>query len=113
MEPGRFRHRLTLQNFTTVKSPSGQPQKEWFDLATKIPAECKAISSREIMSSGAEKAEATIRVWMRYRSDVTASSRLVCETGPFKGITLEVTGMPLPDAKMSRLEILCKQGVKS
>lgn len=113
MEPGRFRHRVTLQNFTTTKLPSGQPQQQWFDVATKIPAECKAVSSRELMASGAEKAEATIRVWMRYRGDVSAASRLLCETGPFKGMILEVTGNPLPDAKMSRLEILCKQGVKT
>jgi head-tail adaptor len=56
------------------------------------------------------ESEATIRVWMRYRADVTAASRLVVLNGPFKGLTLEVVGPPIPDAKSTRLEILCKQG---
>jgi len=113
MEPGRFRHRVTVQNSRTTRSPSGQPKAEWYDAAVSVPAETKAISGRELVASGAEKAEATIRVWMRYRTDVTAASRLVVLNGPFKGQTLEVSGTPIPDAKCTRLEILCKQGVES
>lgn len=112
MEPGRFRHRVTLENFTTIKLPSGQPKDEWFKVDSGIPAEVKAISGRELMTSGSEKAEATVRIWMRYRSDVTAASRFLCESGPFRGLVLEVSGPPMPDARLSRLEILCKQGVK-
>ena len=76
-------------------------------------AEVKAISGRELVASGAEKAEATVRVWMRFRRDVSAASRLKVLTGPFKGMILEVSGPPIPDEKGTRLEILCKQGVKS
>ncbi|MFP2504413.1 phage head closure protein [Buttiauxella gaviniae] len=113
MEPGRFRHRVTIQNSRQIRSPSGQPEEEWFDLAIKVPAEVKAISGREILSSGAEKAEATIRVWMRYRCDITASSRLICTSGPMKGFVLDVSGPPVPNSTGTRLEILCKQGVKT
>lgn len=113
MEPGRFRHRVTVQNSRTIRSPSGQPKAEWYDAAVSVPAETKAISGRELVASGAAKAEATMRVWMRYRPDVTAASRLVVLNGPFKGLTLEVVGPPIPDAKSTRMEILCKQGVVS
>ena len=112
MFAGRLRDRVTVQNFIETRKPSGLPEKVWSDTAT-VWAEVIGISGRELMASGAEKAEATIRVWMRYRGDVSAASRLLCETGPFKGMILEVTGNPLPDAKMTRLEILCKQGVKT
>ncbi|WP_394547006.1 phage head closure protein [Pantoea ananatis] len=113
MEPGRLRHRVTVQNAVQVKLPSGQPKDEWHAVATGLPAEVKGISGREIVASGAEKAEATIRVWMRYRSDITAASRLVCETGPYRGYVLDVIGIPIADNRMTRLEILCKQGVKT
>jgi SPP1 family predicted phage head-tail adaptor len=111
MEPGRFRHRVTIQNFTTTRDASGQPIKDWFDGAT-VSSDVKAISGRERVASGAVSAEATIRVWMRHRRDVSAASRLLCLNGPFKGLTLDVIGPPIPDGKCTRLEILCKQGVK-
>jgi SPP1 family predicted phage head-tail adaptor len=62
-------------------------------------AEVKGISGRELVAAGAETAEATIRVWMRYRHDVSAASRIKVMTGPFKGNTLNVVGPPIPDAK--------------
>ncbi|QBH97161.1 head-tail adaptor protein [Limnobaculum zhutongyuii] len=111
MEPGRFRHRVTIQNFTTIRDEFGQEIEEWFDIDT-VSAETKGISGRELISAGAEMAEATIRVWMRHRSDVTASSRLLCRAGPYQGIVLDIIGQPIPNAKCTRLEIFCKQGVK-
>lgn len=111
MQAGRLRDRVTVSNFTSTRSPSGQPVEQWFDGKT-LWAEVKGISGRELMSSGAEYAEATVRVWVRYRSDITASSRLKVLTGPFKGKVLEVSGTPIPDERMTILEVLCKQGVK-
>lgn len=111
MQAGRLRHRVTIQNFVPVELASGQELEEWRDGKT-VYAEVKAISGRELVASGAEKAEATIRVWMRHRIDVTAASRLLCLNGPFKGAVLEITGPPIPDPKGTRLEILCKSGVK-
>ncbi|MDF7657632.1 phage head closure protein [Erwiniaceae bacterium L1_54_6] len=113
MRAGGLRDRVTLQNFIPVRLPSGQVQNQWVDVKSGIFAEIKAISGRELMTAGAEKAEATIRIWMRYRSDVVSSSRIICESGPFKGQTLEVSGPPIPDDQMTQLEILCKQGVKT
>lgn len=109
MQAGRLRDRLVVQNPTTTRSPTGQPVKTWSDAET-IWAEVKGISGREQMSAGAELAEATIRVWIRFRHDVTAASRLKVLTGPFKGAVLNVIGMPIPDAKGSQFEILCKLG---
>ena len=104
MQAGRNRHRVTIQNSVTVKTPSGQPTREWHDGKT-VWAEVKGISGSELVASGAEKAKATVRVWLRYRLNVL--------TGPFRGQVLEVYGPPIPDAKSTRLEILCKQGVKT
>jgi SPP1 family predicted phage head-tail adaptor len=111
MRAGGLNIRITIQNVTTARDPGGQEIETWVDGKT-VWAEVKGISGRELIASGAERAEATIRVWMRFRTDVTAASRLLCCTGPFRGQTLEVTGPPVPDAKGTRLEILCKQGVK-
>lgn len=111
MKIGPMRHRITIRNFITTRTPSGQPTEEWSDGAT-IWAEVKGISGRELLAAGAERADATIRVWVRFRTDISASSRLKVRTGPFKGAVLNVTGPPVPDIKGTRLEILCKQGTE-
>jgi head-tail adaptor len=51
----------------------------------------------ELVASGAEVAEATIRVWVR-RRDITAANRLKVLTGPFAGSTLNIIGPPIPDS---------------
>lgn len=111
MRAGDLKHRVTVSNFTTSRSPSGQVIQAWEDGET-VWAEVKGISGRELMSSGAEIAEATIRVWVRFRRDISAASRLKVLTGAFAGVTLNIIGPPIPDTGMTRLEILCKQGTE-
>ncbi|MDE9545525.1 phage head closure protein [Xenorhabdus bovienii] len=106
MQAGRLRNRITLQNFIQVNLPSGQRMQEWQDIAT-VWAEVKHISGRELLASGAALSEATVRIWLRYRSDVTSASRLV-----FKGQIYDIQAV-IPDGKCTQLELLCKQGVKS
>jgi len=112
MQAGRLRHRVTIQNFTTGRTPSGQTIEKWVDGKT-IWAEVKGISGRELIASGAETAETTIRVWIRFRRDITSASRLKVLNGPFSGAVLMINGPPIPDATGDRLEILCKQGVET
>ena len=112
MQAGRLRHRVTIQNFTSSRTLSGQPIEEWVDGKT-IWAEVKGISGRELVASGAEAAESTIRVWIRFRRDITAASRLKVLNGPFAGAVLTITGPPIPDTAATRLEVLCKQGVET
>ncbi|EDU1088608.1 phage head closure protein [Salmonella enterica] len=111
MQAGRLRDRVTIQNFNSSRDPSGQPVESWEDGAT-IWAEVKGISGRELVASGTETAQATIRVWIRFRRDVTAASRLRVLTGPYKGAILNVIGQPIPDSRGIQLEILCKQGAE-
>lgn len=111
MQAGRLRDRITILNFTTVREPSGQLVEKWEEGKT-IWAEVKGISGREIVAAGVETSEATIRVWTRFRRDITAASRLKVETGPFKGHVLNIVGPPIPDPRGVQLEILCKQGAE-
>ncbi|HCQ7757674.1 phage head closure protein [Citrobacter sp. 50677481] len=111
MQAGRLRDRITVQNRTTDRDNSGQPVESWHDGA-ETWAEVKGISGRELVAAGAETAVATIRVWTRFRRDITAASRLRVETGPFKGAILNIIGPPIPYSRGVQLEILCKQGAE-
>ncbi len=94
MQAGRLRDRVVILNATTVRSPSGHPVETMTEGAT-IWAEVKGISGRERISGGAETAQATVRVWMRFRRDVTATSCLKVLTGAFKGAILSIDGPPM------------------
>ncbi|WP_405125381.1 phage head closure protein (plasmid) [Pseudomonas marginalis] len=111
MQAGRLRDRVLVQNITTSRDPSGQPVETWHDGA-ETWAEVKGISGRELVSAGAETSIATIRVWTRFRSDITAACRIKVVTGPLKGSILNIIGPPIPDSRGIQLEILCKQGAE-
>jgi len=111
MEPGRFRHRVKILSFTTSRDSSGQPVEVWKG-GNPLPAEVKGISGREQMSGGAETAQATVRVWMRFTPDVNASSRIEVLSGPYKGQVLNIIGPAVANPNGTRLEILCKTGAE-
>ncbi|MCV5390409.1 phage head closure protein, partial [Escherichia coli] len=50
MRPGGLRQRVTIQNFTTSRTPSGGVIQEWYDVAT-VWAEVKGISGRELIAA--------------------------------------------------------------
>lgn len=110
MKAGQMRHRVTIQNFTTIELPSGEEKEVWFDVAT-VWAEVKAISGRERLASGAEMSEITLRVWLRYRADVGSSSRILWQQRGRRRLAYSIVSA-IPDPKASRLELLCKGGIE-
>ena len=112
MRAGKLRERITLLTFSTIRDEMGQPVETWTEGPT-LWADVRAISGRELLAAGAETASTSIRIWLRYRRDVTAASRFICRTGAYAGQVLDVTNPPIPDAKRTRLEVLCAVGVKN
>ncbi|WP_272681823.1 phage head closure protein [Providencia sp. PROV129] len=105
MKAGLLRHIVIFQRSELVKLPSGARENQWVDIVT-TRAEVKPISGRELLASGAEMSEITVRVWMRFRSDINSTCRMV-----FNGLNYDIQSA-IPDVKNTRLELLCKQGVK-
>lgn len=110
MRPGGLRQRVTIQNFTTSRTPSGGVIQEWYDVAT-VWAEVKGISGRELIAAGAEMSEVTFRMWVRYRSDVTCASRIIWKQKGHDAKAFDIQSV-IPDEKATRLELLCKGGLK-
>ena len=104
MNPGRLRHKVTFQQNKPIELPSGTYVDDWEDIAT-VRAEVKLISGRELLSAEAELSEITVRVWLRYRPDITPACRMV-----YRGLNYDIQSV-IPDVKYTRLELLCKQGV--
>lgn len=108
---GRLRDRITIQTLKQTRDITGEILETWEDGHT-LWASVNMVSSKEAISSGAELAIGTVRIWIRYRKDINATSRIKVSTGPLAGRVLNIIGQPLPDAARTRLEILCREGAE-
>lgn len=111
MRAGKMKRRITLQKSESHRSPSGQIIYEWSDLAI-VWAEIKGISGRELMASGAIFSEATVRIWTRYRDDITTANRILYGVPNIRGQVYSILAV-IPDTDYSRLELLCKGGISN
>lgn len=106
-----MKRRITFQISDDHRDETGQVIHEWRDLAT-VWAEIRAISGRELMASGALLSEATIRIWTRYRADITTANRIIYRLPNIRGQIYGILAV-IPDADHSRLELLCKGGISN
>ncbi|EJD6418617.1 phage head closure protein [Citrobacter freundii] len=109
MRAGGLKHRITLQRYEQSQGPLGEPIKRWVDYAT-IWAEVKGISGRELLATGSLSSEATVRIWIRYRSDVKQGHRVKYLSPAVSGDIYGIEAA-LPDNNRTSLELLCKGGV--
>ncbi|AOM42429.1 phage head closure protein [Xenorhabdus hominickii] len=109
MRAGRLRHRVTIRKNEASRGKFGEVLNNWVDLAT-VWAEVKAISRRELVASGAVFSEATVRIWLRYRADVTTANSITFHGANTTGTAFSIMAV-IPDAKYTRLELLCKGGI--
>lgn len=109
MRAGRMKRRITFQVADDHRDEMGQVIHAWRDLAT-VWAEIRSISGRERMSSGAIYSEATVRIWARYRDDITTANRILYRSPNVRGQVYGIVAV-IPDVDNSRLELLCKGGI--
>jgi SPP1 family predicted phage head-tail adaptor len=104
MPAAPFRHRVTIQGFTSVSDGMGGWEQTWADLAT-VWARVEALKGEEYFAAAQMQNSVSHRVTMRYRADLTPTHRLV-----FEGRTLDIEAV-LPDERKSRLVIMCTEQV--
>lgn len=109
MKAGRLKRRVTFQRSETHQGQAGEVIHSWVDIAT-VWAEIKTISGRELMKAGTVYADATVRIWTRFRDDITADNRILYPSPNTRGMVYGIVAV-IPDADRTRLELLCKGGV--
>ncbi|MBD2798921.1 phage head closure protein [Xenorhabdus sp. M] len=110
MRAGALRHRVTIQKNESSRSPGGSVIKTWIDVA-EVWAEVKFINGRELVASGRILSEATVRIWLRYRADITTTHRIFYQGDATQGQFFSIVAV-IPEPKRTHLELLCKGGVK-
>lgn len=76
---GRLRHKVTLQRQDTTQNAVGERTLTYTDLATRR-VRIEPLNGREYFEEGAEKAEVTARIRLRYDnslSDLGSGDRVV------------------------------------
>lgn len=102
---GDMRHRVTIQRpDETARDEFGAVQPIWIDVAT-VWAQIDPVSAREMMASGQVQGQATHRVVIRHRGDVSSKSRLIWVNGGNRVLSV-VAAMPSVGAP-GALELLC------
>jgi SPP1 family predicted phage head-tail adaptor len=105
MNAGVLDQRVTLQSRTVVKDAYGQDTITWTTVAI-VWAQVQALRGREFFAAAQVQQEQTVKVRIRYRSDVLTTWRLV-----WKGVNHDITGV-IPVGRKEMLEIMCIAGVK-
>jgi SPP1 family predicted phage head-tail adaptor len=107
---GRLDKKITIQKLVAgspQQTGSGAPDVAWADLIS-VWASIEPVKGRELFAGQAFESEVTVRFRIRYRSDVTAGMRIVCD-----GKYYNITAVP-PDTRHVRkagLELMCTQGL--
>lgn len=103
MRGGVLRHRVTIQRPVTGVDDWGQPLDGWVDLEANVPAEVRDIRGREFWSGAqAPAGDVTVRVRVRFRTDVTRQMRIVGEA-----CALQIEAVIDPDGKRTELHLMC------
>jgi SPP1 family predicted phage head-tail adaptor len=100
-EIGPKRHRLTIERRSTAENDFGQPSDAWSTVAT-IWGRVRALSGRELATAAEIRPETSLRVEIRYRSDLTPEDRF-----DFNGRKLRILGLWDPEERRRELYADC------
>ena len=106
MNPGKLRHRITLQRYTEIVDPDGFTTQQWQDVAT-VWAAVENLYGREYWEAAAVQAENTVKFTIRYRPDVDQAMRIV-----FRGKIYNIISVDNIKYRNEFIEIKAKEGTE-
>lgn len=107
MNPGNYRHKITIQERLTGQDSYGAPMESWTDLATAW-ASIEPLSGRELYAAQELNSEINVRIKMRYRPGVLSSMRILYGTRIF-----DILAVVDIEERHRVLELLCKEMMPS
>lgn len=104
MRAGELDQRITLQNRSVTQDTFGQDITVWVDVLT-VWAQVQALRGREFFAAAQVQQEKTLKVRIRYRSDVSPTWRFI-----WQGRVHDITSV-IPVGRKEMLELMCHEGV--
>jgi SPP1 family predicted phage head-tail adaptor len=110
LDPGRLRHRITIQRPVTVQNATtGQQSTSWTNVAQSIPAAIEPLSAREFIAANSMQSEITTRIVIRYRPGLKANMRILHGTKIYN----VYAWLADPDSGLEYLTAPCSEGVNA
>lgn len=107
IDAGQLDSRATFQTLTTTLDGFGQPTNVWTDTFT-VWANVSDIRGSELIKSMALASEATTRITIRYRADITAAMRVIV-----RNVIFNIKSPPIDSSgRRAVLELLCQRGLQ-
>lgn len=72
MNPGRLRHRVTIESVESADDSDGVRTQTWTPICPALPAEILPLSGGELIAAATVQSKVTTRIRMRYRPDIVA-----------------------------------------
>jgi len=103
MDPGKLRHRVTIQQNNPSQDAEGVMTENWVNLAT-VWASIETLQGRELLAAQAIAAEASTRIRIRYREGITPAMRILYGSRVF-----DIQSSLDPEEKHQELHLMCRE----
>jgi SPP1 family predicted phage head-tail adaptor len=105
MQAGDLRERVTIKQVTSTSDGAGGYTESGSSALATVWAAVEPLSGRELLAALQAQSEVTVRVRMRYRSDVTAAMQLLHGSKTYEVVSPPIDRM----GKRRELELMCKE----
>jgi len=103
MNPGKLRHRITIQQRSSEQDGYGGQIDTWDDVAT-VWASVEPLTGRALFAAQELNSEVTIKITMRYRAGITYAMRVAYGTRTF-----DILAPIDPEERHIELHLMCKE----
>ena len=93
MRASRLRHRVTVYNQTSGRSPTGAATAPTWSVHATLWASIEPLSVKDVLTAQAADSETRIRCVLRYRADIDSTMQI-----EHNGQRYDIDGDPLADA---------------
>lgn len=104
MNPGRLRHRVTIQKSQISQDELGNNIETWIDWAT-VWANIRPVSGREYFQAAATNSEDNVRINIRYRSGIDPLRMRVV----YNGRTFNIISAIDLNERRREIEMVCQE----
>lgn len=88
-DPGKYRHRITVQSAVNTRTQSGAYQITWVDFLVNIPAEVLTGVGAEPQAANAKQSKRTARINFRWAPGVEETMRVLWDGRPYDITSIE------------------------
>lgn len=105
---GRLRHRVDIEQRSSVQDSGGQPLLQWTSFERRVPAQIRPLKGNEIFTAQQYAASINSAIEMDYRPGLREDMRIV-----FEGVNYNIKVILDDEMRHVNLTLMCESGVSA